>query len=197
MTRRVSGSFTVGLAAVLFLASCGDSGSKVTESRSAPTTVAQRASGSVAQPSSVKVAEIRAAVAAVEAQLGGKQRFSEVNATQTEVNVFVVAADGSESAYLVRGGKVEPPGSAETYSGATFTASEIAFTPTVLDRVVRGIGDAELVAFSITPHGATPQEGGGVDYIATLTAPSGEFRVLIAADGAVLSTSAISPATGP
>ena len=189
MTSRVCSGFAFGLAAVLILASCGDSGSSATGSDSAPTTVAQTPS--------VKVAEIRAAVSAVEAQLGGKQRFSEVNATQTEVNVFVVKADGSESAYLVRGGKVEPPDSSETYAGATFTASEIEFTPTVLDRVTRDIGDAELVAFSITPHGATSQEGGGVDYIATLTAPGGEFRVLVAADGEVLSTSAISPATGP
>lgn len=192
MTRRVSGGFTAAIAAVLFLASCGGSGGKATGSTSASTTVAQLASGAVAPAPSVKVAEIRAAVAAVEAQLGGKQRFSEVNATQTEVNVFVVAGAGVESAYLVRGGVVEPPSSTSDYSGPTFGASDLTFRETVLDKVLSGITDSELVAFS-----ATPRSDGEVDYIATFTAPSGEFRVLLAADGSVLSTSAISPATGP
>ena len=87
---------------------------------------------------------------------------------------------------------VEPPVGDATYTGPTFAVSDLTFAPGVLDRVARGISDAELVAFSITPR-----DGGGVDYIVTLTAPSGEFRVLVDADGAVIATSAIDQTTGP
>ena len=180
--------------AVAALVSCGSSAGS-------PATVGEVTESSASDPeaatgpapvTAVRVDEIQEAVKFVEQQLGGPQRYSEVNATQTEVNVFVVLASGAESDYVVRNGAVEPPIGDATYTGPTFAASDLTFAPTVLDRVARGISDAELVAFSITPR-----DGGGVDYIVTLTAPSGEFRVLVAADGAVLATSAIDQTTGP
>jgi hypothetical protein len=132
----------------------------------------------------VRIGEIRSAVALVEKQLGGSQKYSEVNATQTEVNVFVVR-DGRDFAYLVRDGVVQSPtDGGEPYTGKSFSAPDIAFAPNVLDKVVAGLGDTEVVAFSVTPKPA-----GGVDYVAVATAPSGEFRVLLGPDGSVLSTS--------
>lgn len=190
MRLRVGALLAVG-AASLSLSSCGGSGQQSDSTIVESTAPATTATAPLAVPE-VKVDEIRAAVTAVEGRLGGKQRFSEVNATHTEVNVFVVAESGAESAFLVRDGVVEPPSTTSVYSGPTFAKSDLDFQETVLDKVLNGISDSGLVAFS-----ATPRQSGGVDYIATFTAPSGEFRVLLAADGSVLSTSAISPATGP
>ena len=181
-------------AGVALLVSCGGAGRTTTSLAPEVTDSLAPSPIAVSGPTpvvAVKVGEIREAVRLVEQRLGGAQRYSEVNATQTEVNVFVVLGSGVESAYLVHNGVVDPPSGDGAYSGPTFVVSDLAFAPTVLDRVARGISDSELVAFSVTPH-----DGGGVDYIATLTAPSGEFRVLLSADGAVISTSAISPQTG-
>lgn len=194
MIRRTRTRLALCAAVAVFLVSCGGSASSPTPSTDRPESsepITDAATGP-APVVAVKVDEIRDAVKLVEQQLGGPQRYSEVNATQTEVNVFVVLGSGAESDYVVRNGVVEPPIGNATYTGSTFATSDLTFTPNVLDRVARGISDAELVAFSITPR-----EGGGVDYIATLTAPSGEFRVLVAADGAVLATSAIDQTSGP
>jgi hypothetical protein len=106
-----------------------------------------------------------------------------VNVTQTEANVFVVSG-GRETVYVVRGSVVDPtstPGDA--YAGPTFGVADIAFVPTVLNRVAAGLADSEVVAFSVTPKPTT-----GVDYIATVKAVSGEFRVLLAADGRIIQT---------
>ncbi len=113
----------------------------------------------------------------------GAAQYSEVNATPSEINVFVVR-DGKEFAYVVCTDSVsEPTDGGQDYRGPTFTDSDIEFAPTVLDKVLGSIKDSHVVAFSITPR-----DGGGVEYIATLTAPSGEFRVLLDADGGVLAT---------
>lgn len=109
--------------------------------------------------------------------------LAEVNVTQTEVNVFAVR-DGLLLAYVVCGTQVFPPDDeGEPYDGPTFTDSDIDVTPQVLSKVEATIRDSHVVALS-----ATPGPDGGIDYIATLTAPVGEFRVLLAADGSVLAT---------
>jgi len=184
------------LSAVVLAACGGSSGS--TDSAAVPAPTSPAASDSVSSNPSdsavtttngapaelkVRLGEIRSAVELVEQQLGGAQAFSEVNATQSEVNVFVVA-NGQDHAYVVRDGSVVYDEDLGAYAGKSFAASDIAFGPGVLDKVVATVKDSELVAFSITP-GAS----GGVDYIATITAPNGEFRVLLGADGSVLATS--------
>jgi len=131
--------------------------------------------------STVRLGQIRSAIAAVEAQAGGPQTYSEVNATESEVNVFVVK-DGQDFAYVVTGGSIEPPPASEAYTGPTFTAEQVAFVPGVLDVIEENLPGSKVVAFSITPKAA-----GGVDYIATVRATGGELRVLLDANGAVLS----------
>jgi len=109
--------------------------------------------------------------------------LAEVNVTQTEVNVFVVR-DGQLLAYVVCGTQVFPPeDEGEPYDGPTFADTAIDVTPQVLAKVEATIRDSHVVALS-----ATPGPDGRIDYIATLTAPGGEFRVLLAADGSVLAT---------
>jgi hypothetical protein len=150
----------VGVAAagavVLLVAACGDDGGAST---------------------GVHVERIRPALAAVEARLGGPQRYSEVNVTPSEVNVFVVR-DGVDEAYVVRDGSVESPTSGVPYAGPTFAAGDLAFTAAVLDRLSEELPDSPVLVFS-----ATPAAGGGVDYIATL---GSNLRVLLSPDGAIL-----------
>lgn len=174
---------------VLLLIGCGGSSGS---SSTAPPVVSEAvtatdASGptTTSKPAVLKVrlAEIRTAIEQVEAKLGGRQTYSEVNATQAEVNVFVIAG-GQDNAYVVRDGVVGPAESLGAYTGRTFTADEVKFVPGVLDKVLATIRDAEVVAFSVTPN-----EKSGVDYIATVTAPNGEFRVLLGADGSIIATS--------
>lgn len=113
----------------------------------------------------------------------GPIRLAEVNVTQTEVNVFVVR-DGRVYAYVVCGDRVIEPGDdGDEYAGETFADNEIDITPQVLTKVEATIRDSHVVALSLVPG---PDDR--IDYIATLTAPGGEFRVLLAPDGSVLAT---------
>jgi len=123
----------------------------------------------------------RAAMTAVESSLGGPQHFSEVNATPSEANVFVVR-DGGEGAYVVRDGKVEVPTSTTPYDGPTFAAADVAFGPDVLAPLAKELPDSDVVAFSVTPG----TEGRVVDYIATVRAKGGQLRALLGPNGEIL-----------
>lgn len=174
--------------ALLLLGCGGSKGSSETVPPVASTAVAatdSSASTTTSKPAPLKVrlAEIRTAIEQVETKLGGRQTYSEVNATQAEVNVFVISG-GQDNAYVVRDGVIGTAESLGAYTGRTFTAAEVEFVPGVLDKVLATIRDAEVVAFSVTPN-----EKSGVDYIATVTAPNGEFRVLLGADGSIIATS--------
>jgi hypothetical protein len=139
--------------------------------------------GSGAVAVKVHTDRIRPAVAAVEKLLGGPQHYSEVNVTETEVNVFVVR-NGRDLAYVVHGTRVTAPSdNGDAASGPTFAASQIAFGPNVLTKVIKGLADSEILAFSVTPDPMS-----GLDYIATVRAKVGELRVLLGPDGSVLST---------
>ena len=178
----------VVLALVLSLSACGGSSDSTRSPVGVETSVGgTEADSPGATPSktdhSLRLAEIRTAVTLVEARLGGPQQYSEVNATQAEVNVFVITG-GIDYAYVVKDGVLSEPTSLGAYTGKTFGVDDIEFVPGVLDKIVQTVRDSEVVAFSVTPSAQS-----GVDYIATVTAPSGEFRVLLAADGSVLGTS--------
>lgn len=177
----------------LLLAACGSGASSVGSTPTSPTTSGSAAPGAAdsgangpcgraAPLAPPRIGEIRSAVERLRGAAGPAE-YSEVNATPSEVNVFVVR-DGKEFAYVVCADSVsEPTDGGQDYSGPTFTDADIGFAPTVLDKVLETIKDSHVVAFSITPR-----DGGGVDYIVTITAPSGEFRVLLDADGGVLAT---------
>ena len=128
-----------------------------------------------------RIGEIHSAIAAVEGQAGGAQVYSEINATETEVNLFVVR-DGKELAYVVHEGKLDVPTSGQAFAGPTFDASQVVFQPGVLDLVAKQLPDSEIAAFSVTPD-----PSGGVEYIATVRARGAELRALLDSSGAVRS----------
>jgi hypothetical protein len=131
----------------------------------------------------VRVDEIPSAVKAVETRLGGMQRYSEINATPSEVNLFVVDADGRESAYVYRKGRLEPPADTQRAQGATFAAADIEFDPDkVLGEVAKELPDAAVLTFSVQPSG-----GVGTQLVATVQSDKGgQISVLLAPDGRIL-----------
>ncbi|CAB4717381.1 unannotated protein [freshwater metagenome] len=181
------------LTGALLFAACGSGTSSQGPKSAPPSTTGSAAPGAAdsgvngpcgraAPLAPPRIGEIRSAVERLSGGAGVAQ-YSEVNATPSETNVFVVR-DGKEFAYVVCTDSVsEPTDGGQDYRGPTFTDSDIEFAPTVLDKVLGSIKDSHVVAFSITPR-----DGGGVEYIATITAPSGEFRVLLDADGGILAT---------
>ncbi len=177
---RVALSAVVSVTALL----AGCSGSERSESATTSTTTSTDrvpvTDSGPAAPTPVQVDRIRPAIALLESTLGGPQRYVEVNATQTEVNLFVLR-DGQDLAYVVRDGVLDPPPTdGAPYDGPTFAGADLNFVPTVIDVVVRNMQESEVVAFSATA-GAS-----GIEYIATVRTPKREFRVLLGADGSVL-----------
>ena len=184
----------MSLSLVSVTAVLGACGGSTGSASSAPTSSALKAGDTVertvpatlcADRSTEPTVEVAQLAPAIDLVRGTESSLalSEVNVTQNEVNVFVVR-DGREYPYVVCGSQViAPEGDAEPYSGATFTIAQLDLSPNILDTVEAVIKDAHVVAFSVTPG-----PDGSLEFIATLTAPSGQFRVLLAADGSVLAT---------
>jgi hypothetical protein len=133
----------------------------------------------------VLVGDIRPAIEAVEAELGGSQEFFEVNATAQLVNLFV-SVDGGSSAvpYVFFDGELQSPAPAlSVESGFTFSADAIDFDEdTVLDAVA-----AELPVSTIDGFAIEGGEGGIVRYlVSTVSEQGGVLAVTVAADGTVL-----------
>lgn len=165
------------MAMLVLLAACSSSGSsKLPRGTAAPGGVDL----GIASASPVQVDRIRSAIALLESTLGAPQRYVEVNATQSEVNLFVLR-NGQDLAYVVRNDVLDPPPTdGAPYNGPTFAGADLDFVPTVIDVVVRTMQESEVVAFSATAGLA------GIEYIATVRTPKREFRVLLGADGSVL-----------
>ncbi|HUF96917.1 MAG TPA: hypothetical protein VMM60_02235 [Ilumatobacter sp.] len=130
------------------------------------------------------VADIGAAIAAVEAWYGGPQEFFEVSATLQQVSVIVAVDDGevAEQAFFVGGELVEPAPIVDAApAGATFTASEVSFDPeTIFDGIAEELEHPVLIDFAIT---GAPN---GVIYDATVASDEGGvLLVLLGPDGEV------------
>jgi hypothetical protein len=70
---------------------------------------------------------VPAAVAAVEAARGGPQQYTEINAFDQGVNLFVATGDGNELAYVFREGTgLEPPAAPQPASGTPFATTGVA-----------------------------------------------------------------------
>ena len=132
------------------------------------------------------IEQIRPAIAAVEAELGGPQQFFEVNATPTLVNLFVAAEGGTEAvAYIYQAGALQPPAEPQPASGPTFGSAELTFDETlVLANVVGSLPDSTFRVFS-----AVGVQGGGVSYVVTVESTlGGSLEVTVGPTGAILGT---------
>ena len=70
-------------------------------------------------PLGLRVADIPAAVAAVEQRTGGPQRYSEIKAGADGVNVFVVVDDTHDQVWFFDGHTLQGPGDPEPIEGRT------------------------------------------------------------------------------
>lgn len=131
------------------------------------------------------LADIPAAVQAVEQARGGPQRFFEVTATERLVNVFVAAADDTVAVpYVYRNGDLEPPApEISGVSGNSFTADAIDFEPdSVLSGIEEQLPSATIDAFSIEGG-----PGGFVRYVvAARSQQGGVLDIVVAPAGAVI-----------
>lgn len=128
------------------------------------------------------VDQIEPAMAAVDAELGGPQRYFEVNATPQVVNLFVASADGTTvTPYVYVGGELAPAGQQSSAEGNTFAVDAVSFQPTILDGVADELPDAEIMVFTIVGG-----PGGAVQYsVDVRSARGGTLTVVLAPDGTV------------
>ena len=170
-----------GAVALLGCSSSGKSSSTSTAAAAATTTAPPIAVGDAP----LLIQDIRPAMAAVESTLGGPQRYFEVNATPTLVNLFVANTDGTQAtAYVYAANKLEDPAPAKPASGPTFAASDVAFDETkVLANIVAALPESRFRVFSVV--GAAPPAG--VNYLVTVDSTGGgELQVPVSADGRIL-----------
>ncbi|HQV57365.1 MAG TPA: hypothetical protein PKV27_05090 [Ilumatobacteraceae bacterium] len=149
------------------VAGCSDGAKDTTPSSLSTTTVP--AATDAALP---RVDLIHPAVRALEGQLGGPQRFFEINATTKLVNLFLSLNNGTMSqAWVFFDGELSSQ-EAKPASGHTFASSALTFDgATVLDRVREELPTTRLQLFEILGGandavqftiGATSSEGGGL-----------------------------------
>jgi hypothetical protein len=75
-----------------------------------------------AAPRPLAVGDIPAAVAALEARLGGPQQYTEINAIPDGVNLFVSTSPTTEQAWFFHGGQLDAPSGDDPASRPTFAA---------------------------------------------------------------------------
>jgi hypothetical protein len=127
---------------------------------------------------------IAAAVAELEAKLGGPQQFFEINATSQVVNIWVALNNRTlAQPWVYLGGELsstEP----ESAQGATFVASSLPTDPTVLlSQVSKELPGSQLDLIEIRGGPA-----GAVQFtVAVTSSEGGQLLVEVGPDGKVLS----------
>lgn len=160
----------VALALVGVASSCSDDGSSPTST--------------VAPAAPPRIDLIEAAVAAVEAKLGGPQRYFEINATRDLVNVIVSLNGGRLAQFWLYDGSLssrEP----QPAQGFTFDALDaLAFDPDlVLGKVQSDLPGSQIDLFTIEGG-----DGRAVRYSLLITsAQGGRLEAVVAGDGTVVS----------
>lgn len=170
-------------AAALAVCACSDASDG--PATSAETAGTQAASPAPSAP--LRVDLVREAMAAVDAARGGTQEYFEVNATGQLVNLFVSVDDATAAiAYVYRPGSgLDTPAPQQPASGPTFAADEVRFAETVLHPVLDELPTSLPRLFAVNASA----DGAGVEYRVYFTSTQGgQVAVLVAPDGAVLST---------
>ncbi len=121
--------------------------------------------------------DLRRAVEAVEAELGGPQEFFEVTATSQLTNVFVAIEEGTKAVpYVFVDGELEVPGpTLEGAEGHTFVSSALTYDDDLLvSRIAQELPTATIDSVSVDggPDGtvryvvaARSDEGGSLDIV--------------------------------
>lgn len=169
------------VAILAFVSASGDSDDSPSENSSSP--IAGGEAPDVKAPGFVTA--VREAMAAVDADLGGPQRFFEVTSNAQFTNVFVAVDDATAAvAYAYVDGELQPPAPKQDgASGDTFTAAEVDF---VDDRILSGatadLPESEIDAISV--YG----DGFGATYVVAASSSGGGFLdIVVGADGSVFS----------
>lgn len=126
------------------------------------------------------------AVTALEAELGGPQRYTEINVQTGLVNLFVALDDGTELAYVFRDGDLEAPAGAQPQldGAVAFDLSDIPLdvAATFPEQLAAELPETRLVGLSLADHGDA-----GVGWLASLLSDQGGvLDVLISPSGAVV-----------
>lgn len=131
------------------------------------------------------VLDVRAAIDAVEDELGGPQEYFEVTSNAQFTNVFVAVDDASAAvAYAYVDGELEPPApKQEGASGQTFVADDVDFVADrLLSGVTRDLPESDIDAVSV--YG----DGFGATYVLAATSSAGGFLdIVVGPDGTVFS----------
>jgi hypothetical protein len=134
----------------------------------------------------LRIADVPAAVAAVEQRLGGPQRYTEINATPDGVNLFVATAAGGESPWFYRSGKGLEPPPADGVAAATAFALDgidVALGTELVLQVQRQFPEAVVTSIALVDL-----PGRGLVWAVRSRSPKGgELDVLFSPDGRVLS----------
>ena len=129
--------------------------------------------------------EIRAAVAAIEAELDGAQEYFEITATPQLTNIFVAVDDGTAAVpYVYLAGELQAPGPRiDGATGQTFTAAAIDFDD---KKILAGVA-ADLPTAAIDALSIEGGPGGFVRYVVSArSAQGGVLDIVVAPSGAVI-----------
>jgi hypothetical protein len=134
--------------------------------------------------------QIPAAIDAVEAELGGPQRYFEINATQVLVNLFVASPDGTKvTPYAYAAGSLS---SDDTFDaqGNTFDSGALDIDPQLVSSCVAGQLPTSSQDLFLVEGGL----GGAVRYsILTTSTNGGQLLIEVRGDGTVLSVDPVDP----
>jgi hypothetical protein len=150
------------------------------------------ASTSVKQGTELRVQDLPAAVAAVEAELGGPQRYAEINLTTGGVNLFVASSDTEELAYYYdsASGTLEAPDGPTPISGTPFTLDDLDLTlaPSLVQQLQDQFPGSQVLQLAIVQV----EDQGLVWGLRSQSARGGLLNVFFAPTGALL---AVDPAS--
>jgi len=138
-------------------------------------------------PAELPVDQIAPAVHALEARLGGPQRYTEINAATEGVNLFVAVGGDQEQGWFYRGGQLEPPTEAKEREGAPFDLTSV--TIDVGPKLVQQV-EQQFPGATVTGVALLDVEGQGLVWaLRSKSAKGGELNLFYGPDGTLRAVS--------